>query len=89
MTINLSTELGGLRFFSKSGKLVYQLLSTAVKNGNVCEKLSNLISHYFVNDGEIWSIAYFDSSGNDLANDAKIDKHDTDNTKRLRALYIP
>ncbi len=31
---------------------------------SVCEKPSNLISYYFPNDGEILSIAYFDSGGN-------------------------
>ncbi len=39
---------------------ICQLLS---KNWNICEKMSNLISRYFANDGEILSIVYFDSPG--------------------------
>ena len=71
VTNNLSAELAGhvrqnvkksenfltfcklWTFFSKSGELVYQLL---LKMRTFVKKPSNLISGYFMNDGEILSI---------------------------------
>ena len=40
-------------------------VSSSIVFGEICQKVSKLISHYFTNDGEILSIAYFDSPGHE------------------------